>query len=165
MAKVTGSLESDWGAEISEALGGADLSVSSLPLLGMGRDVPDGNMRLAGKRLDIDWTTETSKPFFDRVERTMKDIASHLGGSFQKNLLSYLDRVISVHPLGGAPMADDPAEGVVDQYGEVFGYPGLHVVDGAAMPGPVGANPALTIAAFADRAIEHAIEQRSAGAR
>jgi cholesterol oxidase len=35
--------------------------------------------------------------------------------------------------------------------GEVFGYPGLYVADGSVMPGPVGANPALTIAALADR--------------
>jgi len=163
LAKVTGSSESDWGAEISEALGGAELSVSSLPLLGMGRDVPDGNMRLAGDRLDIDWTVDSSQPFFDRVERTMKDITRYLGGRFQPNLLSYLDRVITVHPLGGAPMADGPADGVINEYAEVFGYPGLYVVDGSAMPGPVGANPALTIAAFADRAMERAIEKNSAG--
>ena len=60
-------------------------------------------------------------------------------------------------------MADNPADGVVDAYGEMFGYPELYVVDGSAMPGPVGANPALTIAAFADRAMDHAIEHASAG--
>jgi cholesterol oxidase len=42
-------------------------------------------------------------------------------------------------------------EGVVDSYGQVFNYPGLFVADGAVMPGPVGANPSLTIAALADR--------------
>jgi cholesterol oxidase len=50
---------------------------------------------------------------------------------------------------------------VCDEYGEVFGYPGLHVVDGAAMPGPVGANPSLTIAAFAERACRHILEADS----
>jgi cholesterol oxidase len=49
-------------------------------------------------------------------------------------------------------------EGVVDEYGESFAYPGLHVVDGAVMPGPVGANPALTIAAFSDRAAQRILE-------
>jgi len=42
-------------------------------------------------------------------------------------------------------------EGVVDPYGRVFGHPGLHIADGSVMPGPVGANPSLTIAALADR--------------
>lgn len=162
LARMTGDPESDWSAEIANALGGAELSVTSLPLLGMGRDVPDGTMRLAGSTLDIDWTTESSQPFFERVEQTMKDITRQLGGRFQPNLLSYLDRVITVHPLGGAPMADHPGTGVVDGYGEAFGYPGLFVVDGSAMPGPVGANPALTIAAFSDRAVEHALEAGAA---
>jgi cholesterol oxidase len=40
---------------------------------------------------------------------------------------------------------------VVDRDGQAFHYPGLFVADGAAMPGPVGPNPSLTIAAFADR--------------
>jgi cholesterol oxidase len=40
---------------------------------------------------------------------------------------------------------------VVDAHGRVFGHPGLHIADGSVMPGPVGANPSLTIAAMADR--------------
>ena len=38
----------------------------------------------------------------------------------------------------------------MDARGRVHGVPGLRVVDGSVLPGPVGANPALTIAAFAD---------------
>jgi cholesterol oxidase len=48
---------------------------------------------------------------------------------------------------------------VVDSFGEVFGHPGLHVADGSVMPGPVGANPSLTIAALADRFAERMVEQ------
>jgi cholesterol oxidase len=51
-------------------------------------------------------------------------------------------------------MADDERFGVVDSQGAVYGHPGLYVADGAAMPGPVGANPSFTIAAFADRVAE-----------
>jgi cholesterol oxidase len=36
----------------------------------------------------------------------------------------------------------------------VFGHPGLYVADGSVMPGPVGPNPSLTIAALADRFAE-----------
>ena len=48
-------------------------------------------------------------------------------------------------------MGRDAGEGVVDPYGNVFGYPGLHIADGSVMPGPVGPNPSFTIAALADR--------------
>lgn len=43
--------------------------------------------------------------------------------------------------------------GVVDSFGAAFGCDGLHVLDGSILPGPVGPNPALTIAAVADRAM------------
>ena len=70
-----------------------------------------------------------------------------------------MSRAVTVHPLGGASMGRDVSTGVVDSWGEVFGHPGLYVADGAAMPGPVGANPSLTIAAFADRLATHALEK------
>lgn len=116
-------------------------------------------MSLRRGHLDIDWTTLTSRRYFERVRRTMSDVADALGGEFHDNPLWWTRRVITVHPLGGAPMGRHPAEGVCDSYGEVFGHPGLYVLDGAALPGPVGANPSLTIAAFADRACHRILEQ------
>ena len=44
----------------------------------------------------------------------------------------------------------------------MFGHPGLHVVDGSIMPGPVGPNPSLTIAALADRVADAILEGRTA---
>ena len=41
--------------------------------------------------------------------------------------------------------------GVVDGFGRVHGVEGLFVADGSVMPGPIGPNPSLTIAAFAER--------------
>jgi cholesterol oxidase len=40
---------------------------------------------------------------------------------------------------------------VVDHRGEVFGYKNLYVADGAIVPGPIGRNPSMTIAALAER--------------
>jgi cholesterol oxidase len=81
----------------------------------------------------------------------MRDLASALGATYMDDPLWLVSRVITVHALGGCPMGRDAGEGVVDAGGEVFNYPGLYVADGAVMPGPVGANPSLTIAALADR--------------
>jgi cholesterol oxidase len=64
-----------------------------------------------------------------------------------------------VHPLGGCPMGRNEREGVVDSYGEVFNHPGLYVADGSVMPGPVGPNPSLTIAALADRFATRILEK------
>ena len=60
---------------------------------------------------------------------------------------------ITAHILGGASLADRPDRGVVDPYHRVFGHPGLHVVDGAAVGANLGANPSLTITAMAERAM------------
>ena len=78
------------------------------------------------------------------------------------NPMTRFRRVMTVHPLGGCPMGNSAEEGVVDTHGEVFNYPGLYVVDGSVMPGPTGANPALTIAAFADRCADKIIAKTTA---
>jgi len=160
-ARLTGDPRSELGAELSDVMGRAELSSKSLPLLGMGRDVPDGVMDLRGPRnkyLDIKWTTRTSRDYFHQVQRTMEALAGAMGGTLRNNPLWRLRRVVTVHPLGGCPMGRDRNEGVVDEWGESFDVPGLFVVDGSAMPGSVGPNPSLTIAAFADRMAEHVLE-------
>jgi cholesterol oxidase len=44
---------------------------------------------------------------------------------------------------------------VIDTRHEVHGHPGLFVVDGASIPGNIGVNPSLTIAAMAERFAAH----------
>jgi cholesterol oxidase len=53
---------------------------------------------------------------------------------------------------------ESSTEGVVDPYGKVFNYDRLYVADGSVMPGPVGPNPSLTIAALADRFADRVID-------
>ena len=159
-------------AQLSRVLGDTGLSAGVLPMLGMGRDVPDGNMRLRAGKLDVDWNKRNTGPYLDRVREASRRMAEALGARFVhdplrsiKRIVTDLNRLLTVHPLGGCPMGRNKEEGVVDPYGEVFGYPGLYVADGSVMPGPVGANPSLTIAALADRFADGMIGEsgRSAG--
>ena len=155
---------------VSELIGADTLSASFLPLLGMGRDVPDGVLGLRGGRLDLAWTMASSEPYFERVATVMGRISGVLGGRLVANPLGLRKRIVTVHPVGGVPMGRHPAVGVCDPYSEVFGFPGLFIADGSAMPGPVGVNPSLTIAALADRMCTrlldrpHASLARGAGA-
>ena len=158
-AIVTRAPDPSLSREISDLIGTDSLSVGSLPLLGMGRDVPDGVLRLCGDRLDLVWSTATSEAYFERVNATMRRIAAVLGARCVNNPMWLSKRIITAHPVGGAPMGRDPSAGVCDSYGEVFGYPGLYIADGAAMPGPVGPNPSLTIAALADRMCSRLLEK------
>ena len=151
-------------AEISDLIGTDALSVGSLPLLGMGRDVPDGLLWLSGNRLDLSWKAATSEAYFARVLATMRRVAAVLGARYVDNPMWLRKRIITAHPVGGAPMGRDRSVGVCDSHGEVFGYPGLYIADGAVMPGPVGTNPSLTIAALADRMCTRMLEQPRAAA-
>ena len=146
-------------ASVARAFGAAARSSSTLPMLAMGRDVPDGVATLDARgTLDVDWAERGSDEYFTAVRDMARRLAEALGGALRDDPIWVLRRLITVHPLGGVPMGRDDREGVVDSYGEVFHHPGLYVADGSIMPGPVGPNPSLTIAAMADRIATRMIE-------
>lgn len=149
---------SSMSGAIAAALGSGRLSSSTLPLLGMGRDVADGVISLRNGSLDVDWRVDASREYFRRLNATARSIAEVWQAEFRSSPFWHRSRMITAHPLGGCPMGRNPAEGVVDSWGEVFGHPGLYIADGSVMPGPVGPNPALTIAALADRFADGIIE-------
>jgi cholesterol oxidase len=60
---------------------------------------------------------------------------------------------MTAHILGGCPIGDSPQTGVIDPWQRVYGHPGLHVMDGAAVTANLGVNPSLTITAQAERAM------------
>ncbi|MCC6217703.1 MAG: GMC family oxidoreductase [Polyangiaceae bacterium] len=75
------------------------------------------------------------------------------------------------HPLGTCQMGADPARFVVGASHEAHDVAGLFVVDGSAVPGPLGVNPQVTLlalseraAAFVERRLERAAGERSAAA-
>jgi cholesterol oxidase len=123
----------------------------------MGRDTPDGVIQLRGEKLDVDWRKADSERLFLRTEDAARRVTAALGGRYL-DPLSWM-QPITVHPLGGCPMGHvDGRDGVVDSYGRVFGVENLSIADGSVLPGPVGVNPSLTIAALADRHAQQLIE-------
>ena len=157
------SPETNLSAEIAETFGRPS-SAGVLPLAGMGRDVPDGTLRLRGDRLACDWRIDRSSAYFSRVRGAHEELARALGGELSDNPLWHLGRrVVTAHPLGGCPMGRDERTGVVSESGQVFGYPGLYVADGSVMPGSVGPNPSLTIAALADRSADRLLAEARVG--
>ncbi|MCW2737619.1 GMC family oxidoreductase [Nocardioides sp.] len=60
---------------------------------------------------------------------------------------------LTAHFIGGCAIGDSAATGVVDPYQRVYGYDGLHVVDGSTVSANLGVNPSLTITAQAERAM------------
>jgi cholesterol oxidase len=146
--RFKGDRDTHVGSELAALIGRGSLSSGTLPLLGMGRDIPGGRFFLDDGELELSWREDDSKRFLDDLTHACRQIAGELGGEFREVPLAHL---ITVHALGGCAMAEHPDAGVVNEWGESFGHPGLYVADGSVMPGPVGPNPSLTIAALADR--------------
>lgn len=59
----------------------------------------------------------------------------------------------TVHPLSSCRIGDDPATSALDDRHELRGHPGIFVTDGSAVPTGLTVNPALTVAALAERAV------------
>lgn len=100
---------------------------------------------------------DSGKPaptFIPEANEAARVAAEYMGGFPGSSINEVLfDAPLSAHPLGGACIGADPDHGVVDGYHRIFGYEGLHVVDGAAVTANLGVNPSLTITAMAERAM------------
>lgn len=151
--------ESSVSAQVATVLESVRRSRNTLPLLAMGLDPARGTMRLADGRLDLDWSPEASREYLRQVGKTMTTMGTAADSRLREMFSSRLSRNVTAHPLGGCPMGKNAAYGVVDRHGEAFGHPGLFVADGSVLPAPVGANPALTIAALAERFADRIVER------
>jgi cholesterol oxidase len=158
------NLDRNLSAELAKLLEASPASRASLPLLCMGRDRPTGRMRYRDPHLELDWDKNDSSDYFDPLGKRLKTLATAMGGRYRPNLpYRLLSQVYTAHPLGGCPMGRGKEVGFVDSFGQVYDCPGLYVADGSVMPGPVGPNPAYTIAALADRFATHLIENYRGG--
>lgn len=136
---------------------------NSAVFLAMGRDLANGRIDLVPGTdlLRIRWDAASNMGLYSAQERFSGDIASALEGTLGHNpFWRLLRQPVSVHSLGGCVMSDHPNQGVVDEHGEAFFYPNLFVMDGACLPAATGVNPSHTIAAVAERNVEHYIRRR-----
>jgi hypothetical protein len=92
----------------------------------------------------------TNLPVANEAARVL---AEEIGGTpinvIMENLMG---QSTTAHILGGCHMGASAEDGVIDTEHRVFNYPGLYVMDGAAVSANVGVNPSLTITAMAERA-------------
>ncbi len=135
--------------------------------LAMGRDRANGVLALdrLTRTLKVSWDVASNLPLYRAEEQFSTGVANARGGADAFNpLWQRLHRPVSGHNLGGCVMADDEGHGVTGAGGEVFGYPGLYVLDGGALPAATGVNPSHTIAAVAERNVEAAIRKLTGNA-
>jgi cholesterol oxidase len=119
----------------------------------------DGTLRLrrtpgGGVTTELDDGAAPPGAFFPEATELARRWAAKLGGVAAALATETLRGVPSTaHVLGGCPMGRSAEEGAIDADHRLFGYEGLYVIDGSAVSANPGVNPALTIAALAERAM------------
>lgn len=98
---------------------------------------------------------DNDKALVKAATKVMEDILKGAGA----------DEVITIdryaHLVGGARMAANEREGVVDSSCRSFAVPNLLITDGSVLPTQGSANPALTIMAVAARAADRLIQHEN----
>lgn len=121
-----------------------------LIVVGMGADNANGVARWHKGRLSFRYLQE-SNPILASVYAHLAEVGRRSGSAlrFMRN------RPLTVHPLGGARLADHSESGVVNGFGEVHDHPGLFIADAAALPAAPGTPPSMTISAWARHVALH----------
>lgn len=128
------------------------------PALAIGLVDPFGQVRVRGDG-SLHFTfplTDGLRAYIERVAGLGRRIAEGSGARLLRTNDSGWEHG-DAHPLGTCRMGDDPAKAPCDAFGALRGHDGLYVTDGAAIPGGTGVNPALTIAANAERIAAHLV--------
>ncbi|MBF0120128.1 MAG: GMC family oxidoreductase [Desulfobacterales bacterium] len=109
------------------------------------------------KRLTSELVSQKPAPTYIPIANEItRKLSQKITGTPQSTLPeSLLNVSATAHILGGCPMAENASEGVIDKHCNVFGYKNLKVIDGSMVPVNLGVNPALTIAALAEYAMEN----------
>jgi cholesterol oxidase len=140
---------------------------SERTIIGLVMQSRDNSLRVRGRRGLFGGRSLTSHQghgepnptYIPAGQRSMRALATRLGEATGLrafpggSLTEVADIPLTAHFLGGAVIGATPQDGVVDPYHRVWGYPGLHVVDGSAVSANLGVNPSLTITAQAERAM------------
>ena len=111
---------------------------------------------LGGPRLSSRQDEGSPNPTWIPIgHEVVRRLAGKVGGAPARTWGEVLGVPMTAHFLGGCAIGASEATGVVDPWHRVYGYPGLHIVDGSAVPANPGVNPALTITALAERAFSY----------
>ncbi len=163
-----GSMPRAYANVVGTLMRDMDLS-NTMVMFGMGHDGSKGRVVLTNGEPIVDWPGAKETSYRKRMRKHFELMADAHGGRY-KYLRAFGANLITVHPLGGCNMSDDPAYGVVNHVGQVFsGYrggqsqsqgadrgqamvhSGLYIADGSIVPGSLGANPYMTIGALSER--------------
>jgi cholesterol oxidase len=150
---------------VRDGMRGAGWSARTTMLTVMQHDDPTGGattptLTLRYRRTPVGWALATTVPpggrapdtFLPQANAAALALAGASGGQPYGSVAALFGVGATAHVLGGARLGADPTTSVCSPEQEVWGHPGLFVMDGSVLPANVGVNPSLTITALAERA-------------
>lgn len=145
---------------------------NSMVMLGMGHDGANGKIIKKDGRWQIKWEGHKDSDYRKMVFREFERLAQAHGGRY-KRLKAFGPNLVTVHPLGGCGMSDNPQMGPTNHLGQVYDFQGggyidpntgmpkvhhgLYVADGSVIPTALGVNPYMTIGALSQRIAQHIV--------
>ena len=85
--------------------------------------------------------------------KAAEQLAENVGGVAGGTWGDLMNIPMTAHFIGGCAIGETADNGVIDPYHRLYGYPGLHVIDGSTLSANLGVNPSLSITAQAERAL------------
>lgn len=106
-------------------------------------------------RAVLNWNGQNA-PAVASTRHVFDKVNTANGTSYRTDLFSgkVFSDAATYHPVGGVPLGK-----ATDLFGRVRGHDRLYVMDASLIPGALAANPALTVAALAERNIERIAAQ------
>jgi cholesterol oxidase len=86
------------------------------------------------------------------AHRAAEQLAENVHGIAGGTWGDLMNIPMTAHFIGGCAIGDSAQTGVIDPYHRLYGYEGLHVIDGSTLSANLGVNPSLSITAQAERA-------------
>ena len=109
--------------------------------------------RKTGRLTSTQGEGEPNPTWIPMANKAARQLAENIDGGTGGTWGDLMNIPMTAHFIGGCPIGESAQTGVIDPYHRMYGYEGLHVVDGSTLTANLGVNPALSITAQAERAL------------
>jgi hypothetical protein len=142
-----------WGLAYKQKFKKYGKNLLAIGIIGKQADGTGGNMSVTNDNGNARLSTNNYQPPAGSIAAA-RSIITALGGEVARTPWERWNVAATVHPTGGCAMGDTSAYPVQATNLQVRNNPGLYVVDGSVLPLSPLRNPANTIAAVAERAMD-----------
>jgi choline dehydrogenase-like flavoprotein len=160
------------GVSLKESLAKTKLDPWRVGAHIMGETIPKHSNYVALNSAETDeWgmpLLKISVDYDDNDEKMIRDFFQEFTAMFEKSGFTNIKTSdskqapgLDIHEMGGVRMGHDPKTSLLNKWNQLHACKNVFVTDGACMTSTSTQNPSLTYMAFAARAVDYAVKERS----